>query len=47
MRQRKWTREEKFAALREGLKGQKTAYEICKKTSLSQTVYYKWHYAFP
>lgn len=46
MKQRKWTAEEKFAIVMEGLKGQKTVSEICKEHALSQTVYYKWRDAF-
>ncbi|WP_198469335.1 transposase [Acetomicrobium sp. S15 = DSM 107314] len=46
MKQRKWTAEEKFAIVIEGLKGQKTVSEICRDHALSQTVYYKWRDAF-
>jgi transposase-like protein len=46
MKQRKWTAEEKFAIVMEGLKGQKTVSEICREHALSQTVYYKWRDAF-
>lgn len=42
MKQRKWTAEEKFAALMEGIKGQKTVSGICREHALSQIVYYKW-----
>ncbi len=47
MKQRKWTAEEKFAIMMEGLKGQKKVSKICRKHSLSQTAYYKWRDAFP
>ncbi len=46
MKSRKWTSEEKFAVVMQGLKGEKSVSEICRENGLSQTMYYKWCDAF-
>lgn len=46
MKSRKWTSEEKFAVVMQGLKGEKSVSEICRENGLSQTMYYKWRDAF-
>ncbi len=46
MKSRKWTSEEKFAVVMQGLKGEKSVSEICRENDLSQTMYYKWRDAF-
>ena len=38
---KKWTAEEKLAAVLDGLKG-RPAREICKEYGISETLYYKW-----
>jgi transposase-like protein len=38
--------EEKLAVVLEGLKGETTVGEICRKYGLSQAVYYKWRDKF-
>jgi transposase-like protein len=42
----KKTTEEKLAVVLEGLKGETTVGEICRKYGLSQAVYYKWRDKF-
>ncbi len=46
MKSRKWTSEEEFAVVMQGLKGEKSVSEICRENGLSQAIYYKWHDAF-
>jgi transposase-like protein len=46
MKSRKWTSEEKFAVVMQGLKGEKSVSEIYKENGLSKTMYYKWRDAF-
>jgi len=42
----KKTSEEKLAIILEGLKGETTVSEICRKYGLSQAIYYKWRDKF-
>jgi transposase len=46
MKQRKWTVEQKFGIVMEGIKGKRSISEICREHKLSQTQYYKWRDRF-
>lgn len=46
MGSKKWTNEEKFAIVIEGIKNSIPVAEICRKYGLSQTNYYKWRDKF-
>ncbi len=46
MRPRKWSEDEKFAMVLEGIKGVKSVSEICREHQLSQTLFYKWRDRF-
>ena len=46
MKSRKWTSEEEFFVVMQGLKGEKSVSEIYKENGLSKTMYYKWRDAF-
>jgi len=46
MKLRKWTSEEKLAIVLEGIKGQKSAAEICREHQINQTLYYRWRERF-
>ena len=42
MKQRKWSAEEKFAIVLEGLKGKRAVADICREHQISQTLFYRW-----
>ena len=46
MKSGKRTGDKEFAAVMQGLKGEKSVCEICKENSLSQTMYHKQRCAF-
>ena len=46
MEQRKWTSEQKFAIVLEGLKGRRTVADICREQQISQTLFYRWRDKF-
>lgn len=43
---RKYTSEEKIRIVLEGLKGEETIAEICRREGISQSVYYNWSKQF-
>jgi transposase-like protein len=46
MKQRKFSAESKMAIVLNGLKGDISITELCKKHQISQSLYYKWRDAF-
>ena len=42
MKQRKWSGEEKFAIVLEGLKGERAVADICREHQISQSLFYRW-----
>ncbi len=46
MKQRRWTVEEQFAIVLEGLKEKRPVTEICRAHQVSQTLYYRWRDRF-
>lgn len=46
MKARKWSVEEKFAIVMEGLNGKISIAEICRNHQISQTLFYKWRDKF-
>ena len=46
MKRRKWTSQEKFRIVLEGLSGQIEITKLCAKYQISQTQYYKWRDQF-
>ena len=42
MKRRKWTAEEKFKIVIEGLQGAITISELCNRYQITQTQYYQW-----
>lgn len=46
MGSKKWSDEEKFAIVIEGIKNSMPVAEICRKYGVSQTNYYKWRDKF-
>jgi transposase-like protein len=46
MKPRKWTADEKFAIVLEGLKEKKSVAEICREHQISESLYYRWRDKF-
>ena len=46
MKQRKWSAEEKFAIVLEGLKGKRAVADICREHQISQSLFYRWRDKF-
>ena len=46
MKKRKWTNQQKFQIVLEGLKGHLKIGELCNKHEISQAQYYKWRDLF-
>ena len=46
MKQRKWSAEQKFAIVPEGLKGKRTVADICREHQISQSLFYRWRDKF-
>ena len=46
MKKSKWSQEQKLAIVIEGIKGQSSMSEICRKNGISQSQYYKWRDKF-
>jgi transposase-like protein len=46
MKRRKFDPDKKVAIVLEGLKGETTIAELCKKYQISETLYYKWRDKF-
>ena len=42
MRHRQWTSKKKLAIVLQGLKGDITVAELCKRRQINQSQYYKW-----
>ena len=46
MKPRRWTADEKFAIILEGLKEKKSVAEICREHQISESLYYRWRDKF-
>jgi len=46
MKPRRWTADEKFAIVLEGLKEKKSVAEICREHQISESLYYRWRDRF-
>ena len=46
MKPRKWTVDEKFAIVFEGLREKKSVAEICREHQISESLYYRWRDKF-
>ena len=46
MKRRKWTNEEKFKIVLEGLQGHMSIAELCNKHEMQQSQYYQWRDKF-
>jgi len=46
MKPRKWTVDEKFAIVLEGLREKKSVAEICREHQISESLYYRWRDKF-
>jgi len=46
MKRRKFDPDKKVAIVLEGLKGETTIAELCKKYQISETLYYRWRNKF-
>lgn len=46
MAHKKWTDEEVFEIVMEGIRGNKNVTDICRERGISQTQYYKWRDMF-
>jgi len=46
MKPRRWTADEKFAIVLEGLKEKKSVAEICREHQISESLYYRWRDKF-
>ncbi len=46
MSRRRWTAEQKFAIVLQGIKGETTVTQLCRDHGISQVQYYKWRDLF-
>lgn len=46
MKRRKWTPEEKLNIVLAGMKGDISVAELCRRHTISQTLYYRWRELF-